>query len=59
MTIELTCRICGRCYTPTDDDIRRGPEVSHRCLDCRPAGGAGEKPVGVWQSNDELARKRP
>jgi len=43
LLIELTCRLCGRPYTPTADDIRRGPTIYHRCPSCRPADVAGEK----------------
>jgi hypothetical protein len=42
-TIELHCRLCGKPYTPTADDLRRGPETYHRCPDCRLAEDAGEK----------------
>jgi hypothetical protein len=36
LTIELTCRHCGQPYTPTREDLARGPETYHRCLACRP-----------------------
>jgi hypothetical protein len=36
MVIELTCRVCGKPYTPTVDDIRQSPETYHRCPACRP-----------------------
>jgi len=44
MLIELTCRRCRQPYTPTRDDIRRGPEVYHRCPACRLPDVAGEIP---------------
>jgi uncharacterized OB-fold protein len=34
--IELHCRNCGRAYVPTREDLARGPEVYHRCPECRP-----------------------
>jgi hypothetical protein len=37
VAIELACRVCHRLYTPTAEDLRRGPEVYHRCPACRPA----------------------
>jgi len=42
--IELTCRLCGAAYTPTREDLVRGPEVYHRCPACRPPDVAGENP---------------
>ena len=36
MLIEIVCRRCGQTYTPTAEDVRRGPEVYQRCPDCRP-----------------------
>jgi hypothetical protein len=36
MLIELHCRLCGRAYVPTAEDLRRAPEVYHRCPACRP-----------------------
>jgi hypothetical protein len=44
LQIELTCRLCGRRYTPTADDIRRGPEVYHRCPACRPQTAPAPQP---------------
>jgi len=49
IAIQLHCRLCGRPYTPTADDIRRGPETYHRCPSCRPADDAGETPG--WVAN--------
>jgi hypothetical protein len=36
LLIELHCRLCGRAYVPTREDLARGPETYHRCLSCRP-----------------------
>ena len=30
LLIELHCRLCGRAYVPTREDLARGPEVYHR-----------------------------
>ena len=43
MPIEITCRRCGAAYVPTPDELRAGPEVYHRCPDCRAVDVAGEK----------------
>lgn len=36
MPIETTCRRCGAPYTPTRDDIVKGPEYWRLCPNCRP-----------------------
>jgi hypothetical protein len=36
MLIKLYGRLCGRAYVPTREDIACGPEVYHRCPECRP-----------------------
>ena len=43
-TIELTCRVCRKPYTPTPAEVRRGPTIYHRCPDCRAVDVAGETP---------------
>jgi len=35
MTIEMTCRDCRRPFTPTREDIVRGPSVYRTCPACR------------------------
>ena len=35
MPLEMTCRVCGRPYEPTREDILRGPAVSRTCPVCR------------------------
>jgi len=47
MAIEITCRRCGATYVPTREDLTCGPEVYHRCPDCRAVDVAGETPGRV------------
>jgi hypothetical protein len=51
MAIELTCRICGKPYTPTKADIQAGPETYHRCPTCRP------DPVATARAEVQLMRR--
>lgn len=35
MPIEIACRRCGQPFTPTTEDLRRGPPVWWYCPACR------------------------
>jgi hypothetical protein len=40
LLIEIHCRICGKPFSPTADDVRRGPQWYRRCPNCRVDGVA-------------------
>ena len=44
-TIALACRTCGSEFTPTREDVVRGPAHYRTCPTCRLANGSGQPPA--------------
>ena len=44
-TIALACRACGNEFTPTRDDVMRGPAHYRTCPTCQLANGSGHAPA--------------